>query len=137
MRNILSEREAEADDIMSQEYVAMPKEARVAEALKSLRLSGREPRSISYVYVVNGDNETLIGVVDLRELALAPDEATLGDIMVSPVVSAEKDTSRGDLVEMFAKYHYRMIPIVNVEDHILGVISYNDIMKGILLCAKP
>ncbi len=75
VRNILSEREAEADDIMSQDYVAMPKEARVAEVLKSLRQSGREPRSISYVYVVNGDNKTLIGVVDLRELTLAPDEA--------------------------------------------------------------
>jgi CBS domain-containing protein/uncharacterized protein YrrD len=137
VRNILSEREAEADDIMSQDYVAMPKEAKVAEALKSIRTPGREPRSISYVYVVNGDNSTLIGVVDLRELALAPDEAVLGDIMVSPVVTAEKDTSRGDLVEMFTKYHYRMIPVVDIEDHILGVICYNDIMKGIVLRAKP
>ena len=137
VRNILSEREADADDIMSQEYVAMPKETRVAEVLKSLRQSNREPRSISYVYVVNGDSKTLIGVVDLRELTLAPDEEVLDNIMVSPVVTADKDTSRGDLVEMFAKYHYRMIPVVDIEDHILGVICYNDIMKGIVLSAKP
>lgn len=137
VRNILSEREAEADDIMSQDYVTMPKEARVAEVLKGLRQSGREPRSISYVYVVNGDNRTLIGVVDLRELTLVPEEAVLGDIMVSPVVTAEKETSRGDLVEMFTKYHYRMIPVVDIEDHILGVIYYNDIMKGVVLRAKP
>jgi len=137
VRNILSEREAEADDIMSQDYVAMPKEARVAEVLMSLRHSGREPRSISYVYVVNGDSKTLIGVVDLRELVIAPDEEVLDNIMVSPVVTAEKDTSRGNLVEMFTKYHYRMIPVVDIEDHILGVICYNDIMKGIVLRAKP
>jgi CBS domain-containing protein len=137
VRNILSEREAEADDIMSQDYVAMPKEARVAEVLMSIRHSGREPRSISYVYVVNGDSKTLIGVVDLRELVIAPDEEVLDNIMVSPVVTAEKDTSRGNLVEMFTKYHYRMIPVVDIEDHILGVICYNDIMKGIVLRAKP
>ena len=136
VRNILSEREAEADDIMSQDYVAMPKEARVAEVLMSIRHSGREPRSISYVYVVNGDSKTLIGVVDLRELVIAPDEEPLDNIMVSPVVTAEKDTSRGDLIEMFTKYHYRMIPVVDVEDHILGVVCYNDIMKGIVLRAK-
>jgi len=122
---------------MSQDYVAMPKEARVAEVLMSLRHSGREPRSISYVYVVNGDSKTLIGVVDLRELVIAPDEEVLDNIMVSPVVTAEKDTSRGNLVEMFTKYHYRMIPVVDIEDHILGVICYNDIMKGIVLRAKP
>jgi len=136
VRNILSEREAEADDIMSQDYVAMPKEARVAEVLMSIRQSGREPRSISYVYVVNGDSKTLIGVVDLRELVIAPDEEPLDNIMVSPVVTAEKDTSRGDLIEMFTKYHYRMIPVVDIEDHILGAVFYNDIMKGIVLRAK-
>ena len=94
VRNILSEREPEADDIMSQDYVSAPKEASVAEVLEGIRSSGREPRSISYVYVVNGDNRTLVGVVDLRELILAPDETALADVMVSPVVTAEKDTSR-------------------------------------------
>ena len=137
VRNILSEREPDADDIMSQDYVAMPKETRVAEALQFIRRSGREPSSISCVYVVNRDDQTLSGVVDLRELALAPDEAELADIMVSPVVTADKDTSREDLVEMFAKYHYRMLPVVDSEDRILGVIFYNDIMKGITLRAKP
>lgn len=137
VRNVLSEREPEADDIMSQDYVAMHRDASVYEALDYIRHSGREPRSISYVYVVNGDMRVLLGVVDLRELALAPDETLLGDIMTSPVVTAEKDTSREDLVEMFAKYHYRMLPIVDSEEHMLGVICYNDIMKGIVLRAKP
>jgi CBS domain-containing protein/sporulation protein YlmC with PRC-barrel domain len=134
--NILSEREAEADDFMSQDYVAMPKEAGVAEVLTSIRHPGREPRSISYVYVVNGDSKTLAGVVDLRELVIAPDDEVLGNIMVSPVVTADEKTSRGELVEMFTKYHYRMIPVVDIEDHILGVICYNDIMKGIVLRTK-
>jgi len=136
VRNILSEREPEADDIMTHDYVTMPKEITVAEALKDIRTSGREPRSISYIYIVNGDNSTLIGVVDLRELALAPDEATLGAIMVSPVVMADMNTGREDLIEMFTKYHYRMLPVVDSEDHILGVINHNDIMKGIVLEAK-
>lgn len=136
VRNVLSEREPEADDIMSQDYVAMHRDTRVDEALDYIRRSGREPRSISYVYVVNGDMRVLLGVVDLRELALAPDETLLGDIMTSPVVTAERDTSREDLVEMFAKYHYRMIPVVDGEEHMLGVICYNDIMKGIVLRAK-
>lgn len=128
VRNILSEREPEADDIMSHDFVAMPKEATVAQVLEVIRASAREPRSISYIYVVNGDNRTLVGVVDLRELVLAPYEATLAEIMVSPVVAAEKDTARENLVEMFSKYHYRMLPVADGEDHILGVIGYNDVM---------
>ncbi|MDR3554419.1 MAG: CBS domain-containing protein [Syntrophobacteraceae bacterium] len=136
VRNILSEREAEADDIMSQDYISVQKGASVAEVLGTIRKAGYEPRAISYVYVVEVDRRTLLGVVDLRELVLAGDETTLDDIMVSPVVAAEKDANREDLVEMFAKYHYRRLPVVDGEDHILGVINYNDVMNGIVLRAK-
>lgn len=137
VRNILSQREAEADDIMSQDFVAASSSASAAETIDSIRHVSPEPRNISYIYVVNGDNRTLVGVVDLRELILAPDDALLGDIMVSPVVTADVNTSRGELVEMFTKYHYRMIPVVDEIDHIKGVVRFNDIMKGIILHAKP
>ena len=55
----------------------------------------------------------------------------MGEIMTSPVVTAEENDERKDLAEMFAKYHYRMIPVVDGQDHILGTIRYNDVMKGI------
>jgi len=45
-------------------------------------------------------------------------------------VSAEVDDSREDLRAIFGKYHFRMIPVVDVEDRIQGVIHYNDIMKS-------
>ena len=90
-----------------------------------------EPESISYIYVVGENGQPLLGVIDLRELILASDDVKLGDIMVEPVVTAEEDDVQDDLSEMFAKYHYRMIPVVDSQDNILGVIRYNDIMKGV------
>ena len=41
----------------------------------------------------------LLGVVDLRELVLAPDATPLGDLMTSPVVAAEADDLKDDLAE--------------------------------------
>ncbi|MGO9114119.1 MAG: CBS domain-containing protein [Thermoguttaceae bacterium] len=52
--------------------------------------------------------------------------------MVAPVVAAESDDVREDLEELFAKYHYRMLPVVDRGDHLLGVILYKDIMKGLV-----
>jgi len=70
-------------------------------------------------------------VVDLRELLLAPDGSPLKDIMVSPVVSALPDDTRETLEDLFAKYYYRMIPIVDEKDHMLGAVKYKDIMAGL------
>ena len=135
IRGILSEREATAKALLSSDYVSSPKGALVGGVLEQLRHSGREPDALAYIYVVDGGN-TLTGVVDLRELVLAADHLTLGEIMVSPVVSAEEDDLRDDLAELFAKYHYRMIPVVDAQDRMLGVIHYNDIMKGLVTRAK-
>jgi CBS domain-containing protein/sporulation protein YlmC with PRC-barrel domain len=136
VRAVLSEREATAQGMMSDDYLSMPKETRVGDALHKIRSSQMEPSNISCVYITEGERLLLLGVVDLRELVLSGDDATLGDIMVSPVVTAEADDVQEDLAEMFAKYHYRMIPVVDDHDHLLGVIQYNDIMKGVETRAK-
>lgn len=136
VKDILSEREVKARDIMSADFMKAFKTDRVGEILEQIRHSGREPEGISYIYVVNGDEKTLLGVVDLRELVLAADHLTMADIMISPVVTAEEDDLQEDLAEMFAKYLYRMIPVVDSRDQILGVINYNDIMKGTATRAK-
>jgi CBS domain-containing protein/sporulation protein YlmC with PRC-barrel domain len=136
LRDIRSEREATAHDLMSGDFVAATRERLVGDVLQELRLSGRESHAISYVYVVEGEENTLAGVVDLRELVLAPDGTTLGDVMISPVISAQDEDLRDDLQAVFAKYHLRLLPVVDRSDHLLGVIRYNDIMKGVVARAR-
>ncbi|MGC8722926.1 MAG: CBS domain-containing protein [Acidobacteriota bacterium] len=136
LRTILSEREASAADLMSQDFVTFPADITVGQALERLRRSGAEPESISYLYVVNQTGRTLVGVVDLRELLLSADHQTLKEIMTAPVVAAEMDDVREDLAELFAKYHYRMIPVVDAQDQLLGVVRYNEIMKGLTTRVK-
>jgi magnesium transporter len=131
VKAILSEREATAQGMMSHEYITIEKDMKVGEILEKIRNSQMDPGHISYIYIVNGDGKTLLGVVDVRELLLSRDDMTVGEIMASPVVTAEANDVQDDLAEMFAKYHYRMIPVVDDHDSILGVIRYNDIMKGV------
>ncbi len=127
---ILAEAETTAKSMLSSDFLAVSAESRVGDVLSSIRKSSYEPGSLSYIYITNEDN-VLVGVVDLRELVLALDHMTMVEIMTSPVVTAEEDDERKDLAEMFAKYHYRMIPVVDSQDHLLGTIRYNDIMKGL------
>ena len=129
---ILSEREVTARTLMSTGCVTMPKETTVGDALRQLRSSQFDHDMVSYIYITAEPDRMLMGVVDLREMVLTPDTATLESLMTAPVVAAEAEDLKDDLAELFAKYHYRMIPVVNEKDCLLGVIHYNDIMKGFL-----
>lgn len=130
IKRILSEKEANARAMMTSNYLAEQKEKTVGEVLRSLKNSDVDRSNISYIYVVMPEDNTLLGVVDIREMVIASDEAKLADLMISPVVSAEEDDLRDDLEELFAKYHYRMIPIVDGHDKLLGVVKDKDIMIG-------
>ncbi len=129
IKSVLAKREAKAGDLRSTDYLTCAKDARVGEVVVRIRLSGLEPHHVSYIYVVDANN-VLIGVIDLRELLLTRDDRIIEEIMGAPVVSAEQDDTQEDLEQIFSKYHYRMIPVVDAQDHLLGVIRYKDIMKA-------
>ncbi len=135
INRIISEQEVTARQLMSSDHMIFPREATVGEVLQTLRSTHPEPHTISYVYVV-AENNILMGVVDLRELVLEDEQKRIGDLMVTSVVVAEEDDTREDLRELFIKYHYRMIPVVDAEDHILGVINYNDIIQDLVVRTK-
>ncbi len=131
VRKILGEGEVTAGALVTSEYVSMPGSTPVGEALAALRTSAREPDEISYVYVVNAKTAVVEGVVDLRELVLSADDVPLSEVMAAPVVAVEDDDLRDDVHRLFAKYHFRMVPVVDRVDRMLGVIRYGDVMKGL------
>jgi CBS domain-containing protein/sporulation protein YlmC with PRC-barrel domain len=127
---VLSNADVLASTLMGDRFLAFPKEARAGDVLRTLRTTPREHKNISYLYVAAGEEKLLLGVVDLRDLVIAPEDTTLGELMASPVVTAEQDCLRGDLVALLAKYQFRMLPVVDADDHLLGVVRYKDMMKN-------
>jgi Mg/Co/Ni transporter MgtE len=135
IKAIISDLESTAAALMSSDFVTAKKTTLVMEILRDSRGSGQEPHSLSYIYVLD-DEKTLLGVVDLREIVVGADTALLGDMMVAPVVSALKDDTREDLAELFARYQFHMIPVVDEQERLLGVAHYRDIMKGLVTRAR-
>ncbi len=130
LRAILSEREATAKALMSSDVVAVTRDRTVGDVLREIRLSRREPDTISYIYVVSDSQWTLAGVLDLRDLVLAGDDTPVTEIMTAPVITAEEEDLREDIEALFTKYHFRMLPVADRRDHLLGVIRYTDVMRG-------
>jgi CBS domain-containing protein len=127
---VLTNTDALATNFMSDRFLAFSKETTVGAVLQTLRTTPCDRRNLSYLYIVAGEEKTLLGLVDLRDLITAREDAILGDLMISPVVTVERDALREDLVGMFIKYQYRMLPVADANDHILGIVRYKDMMKG-------
>ncbi|MDD4138011.1 MAG: CBS domain-containing protein, partial [Methanoregula sp.] len=83
---------------------------------------------IMYVYVV-GEEDTLLGVIDLKELLRADDRALLKDIMVENVISLHTESTLKEASQSFARYDFRALPVTDDKNRLVGVIPYRDVMN--------
>jgi len=137
VKAIMSNADVPAATLMSERFFTFAQEEKAGEVLRSLRNSTGHNRNISYLYIVAGEGKHLQGVVDLRDLVVAPEDASLGELMISPVVTADHDCLREDLVSLFVKYQFHMLPVVDAQDRLLGIVRNRDIMKGSKFESKP
>ncbi|WP_295442272.1 CBS domain-containing protein [uncultured Thiodictyon sp.] len=86
-----------------------------------------------YIYVIgldetSGNDKALLGVLDIKEILMEDEAATLGMVMSESVVSlAPQDTLR-DAQEAFLRYGFRALPVITEDKTPLGVILYKDVM---------
>jgi CBS domain-containing protein len=88
----------------------------------------RDMDVIMYVYVVD-DNETLLGVIDLKELLRADDTQKLKDIMIENVISLSIKSTLKEASQQFARYDFRALPVIDDHNKLVGVIPYHDVMN--------
>ncbi|WP_321506239.1 magnesium transporter MgtE N-terminal domain-containing protein [uncultured Methanoregula sp.] len=83
---------------------------------------------IMYIYVAEKD-DTLLGVIDLKELLQADDQALLKDIMIENVISLSTESTLKEASQVFARYDFRALPVIDDKNHLAGVIPYRDVMN--------
>ena len=99
----------------------------VAQAMSAIRKNGIDKETINNCYVTDRDR-TLIGVVSLRALVLSkdPDNELIRDMMDDNVVSVNTTTDQEDVSQMFEKYGYLAIPVVDNEKRLVGIVTIDD-----------
>lgn len=128
VKSILEQQEEKITDYATKEFIKFPPDMPVEKAEDEFRLAAKEKDIIMYLYIVD-ENNRLIGVVDLKELLQANENALLKDIMVDNVVTLAPDNSLREASALFQRYGFRAIPVVDPSDEIIGVIPYRDIMN--------
>ncbi len=112
---------------MTTEYIAFPQEMTCAEALEELRQK-HDKRDLLYIYVVDEVNH-LTGLLPWRNLVFASGEEKIKDLMVYDPVSIQPDTPQEDVAKLVSDFDLLAVPVVDEENRVLGVVTFDDIME--------
>ena len=122
-----------AGGLMTTEFVALPKDLTVGEAIARLREMAETPNMIYYLYVVEREGSwKLCGVIALRSLILADPSARLEDVMREDFQTARADEPARDVAETIAGYNLLALPVTDEAGDILGIVTVDDAMELLL-----
>ena len=127
MRELLVHHEETAGGLMTTAYLSLTSEITVETAIAKLKAEASNLDIMDYIYIVDQE-EFLQGVVSIRDLLTAQSHQPLSEIQLPRVVSVNLDEDQKEVVEAFAKYGFRALPVVDEENHLKGVISFRNVL---------
>jgi len=128
INNFLKYPEDSVGSIMTIEYVDLKSHMTVADAFSRIRRTGMNKETIYTSYVTDNERR-LIGLVTARTLFLSPKESLIKDVMEPNVMFARTHDDQEGLTNNFRKYGYLAIPVVDSEDRLVGIVTYDDAFK--------
>lgn len=123
---LLTYPEDSAGAYMTTDYALLRPETRVRSALDQLRLQAPKKETIYYAYVVD-DARRLVGIVSLRDLIMARPENLVGDIMHTNVIAVRVDMDIEEVAKEMVRYDFLAMPVVDGDNRLVGIITYDDI----------
>ena len=122
-----------AGGLMTTEFVTLPRDLTVGEALARLREMAETPNMIYYIYVVEEEGSwKLSGVIALRSLILADPGVKLADVMREDFQYARTEDSARDVAERIAEYNLLALPVFDRQNDLAGIVTVDDAMELLL-----
>ena len=125
INQILQYPENSAGSLMTTEYVSLRPDMTVEESILRIRRQGVDKETIYTCYVTK--DRKLLGLVTVKDLLLAVDDETpVEDIMITNVISVTTHTDQEEVAHMFAKYDFLALPVVDKENRMVGIVTFDD-----------
>ncbi len=119
-----------AGGLMAKELIKARDHWTVVQCVEEIRKQAENVTKFYAVYVVD-DSDKLLGKVSLQKLILSDPRTIVKDILEDDVVAVETYMEDREVAEIMSKYDLESVPVVNVQGHLVGRITIDDVVDVI------
>ena len=122
--------EDSAGSIMTTEFVSLSPTMTVTDAIQRIRRVGIDRETIDTCFVTDSGRH-LTGTITIRTIILADESSLIGDLMDKNVISVHTTEDQESVAQMFAKYNFMTMPVVDSEGRLVGIVTVDDVIDVI------
>jgi len=128
VRYMLDKHEEKIIHFSTSHFIKLPPDIQTGQVIRQYSEIAKDKDEIMYLYITN-EKGALLGVVDMKEALQAKVDEKLEDIMTTSIISLHPENALIEAAELFSRYSFHAIPVIDDQDVILGVILYRDVMN--------
>ena len=126
INQLLSYPKDSAGTIMTTEFLSLKKETQLEDALNYIKQNGNHCKSIYTSYVCQ--DKKLIGIVSTKDILLNDENKSIEEIMKEDFQYVYTHTDREEVVNIFRKYDLVVLPVLDDEKMLVGIVTVDDVM---------
>lgn len=132
LRSLLSYEDDSAGSIMTTSFLEIPENLTIAEAIKSIKNQNPPETELSfYIFIINTEQQ-LVGYTTMRDLLMADSALKIKNIRNNYPITIHVNDDREEVAKQFQKYNMSVLPVINDQDLIKGVITVDDIVDVVV-----
>jgi magnesium transporter len=122
-----------AGGIMTTEFVSVPSDWTVDQALRLISEVGGRKETVYAIYIVDPGTQELVHVVSLRALLTGRRDDNLLEVgNRRPPLSVTADIDREEAARLISKYNLLAIPVVDDQRRMLGIVTVDDVIDALV-----
>ncbi|MEM1000438.1 MAG: magnesium transporter [Bacteroidota bacterium] len=127
IQSLMTYDEDSAGGLMNPDVLAIPEDWTKRQAMEEVIRISEEMEDFYAIYVVDDENR-LQGVVPLKRLIRARPHTRIGELLAENLVTVFVEMDQEEVAQTILKYNLAAVPVVDTENHLLGRITFDDIM---------
>lgn len=127
VKALLAFREDSAGGLMNPRFARLRPDASIDEAISYLRQQLGHVETIHYAYVLD-ENQTLLGVVALKDLVSADPTKTVKAVMTTKIYSVSPNTDQNEIAHLLTEHGIKAVPVVDENRHMQGIVMADDLI---------
>lgn len=128
--NLLGHANDIAGSIMNTDFICIRQTMTAGEALEKTKKESSRKKESYYIYVLD-DSDSLVGVVTLQQLLTMPPERIISEFMRKRIAKVKIKTKIKDVAEVFYKYDFTVVPVIDKSGKIQGIITMKDAFESV------
>ncbi len=127
VKALLAYREDHAGGLMNPRFARLRPDLSIEEAIKYLRQQLGQVETIHYAYVLD-ENQTLLGVVSLKDLIAAEPSRTVRDVMTTKMYTVRDNADQVEMAHLLTQHNIKAVPVLDAQGHMVGLVAAKDLI---------